>query len=248
MRKLLLILGLLSCALPASATISLDSGSPKCTGTTTTDACSATSACNLTVTSTTAGHLGTIWVVCDSACTSKVFTATGDGTWTNWAAATSPSAAGIVAGQYRLSLTGGATTITETATQSTGNYNFCFASFSTSLSSFQLDTGAVPAKTVTISSAAPTSPALTIAGTADVLLAAVQWTTSLTGVTTYTNFIEINGNGYALLLNTASGAGAAFTPIASNTGIGGTMAFTEVGAGGAATGFGKRRRYEMIEE
>lgn len=230
MRRILLATLLLLFASRASATISLDSGSPKCTGTTTTDACTGTTACNLTVTSTTAGHMGTIYVLCDSTCTAKTFTATGDGTWTNWAASTSPSAARIVAGQYRLSLTGGATTITETATGASGNYNFCFASFSTSLSSFQLDTGATPAAVNTITTA-PTSPNLTIAGSADVVLATVVSTGTLTGVGTYTNFIGPNGNAYAIHLNTNSGTGAAFTPTTSVTGVGGTMAFTEISSG-----------------
>lgn len=149
---------------------------------------------------------------------------------------------------HTFNLAGGKTTITFTLSR-LDSYQLCFIEESSSLGTWALDAGATPACASTRSTQTPTTCNLTISGTTDVVIAAQEWSGTLTGVTTYTDFKAQNGNGTADHLNTSSGTGAAFSPTTNGTGANFTIAFTESAAGGATTiGLDKRRRYEQVDE
>jgi hypothetical protein len=91
------------------------------------------------------------------------------------------------------------------------------------------------AATGAISSSTPNAATATITGANDFLVSAMNWSGSLTGVSSpYGNFVESNGNGTAANINSAVGTGAHFTPTTAGSGPDFTIAFKETGGGAAA--------------
>lgn len=205
-----------------------------CTGTTSTDACS-TATCNITgLTSITAGNTIQITAVLDSSTVTAISSMTNETIVAPAGLELQVGAHGIAMG-YVLSAVGGWTSTTLTLTQS-NNWNVCVTEYHTSVGGAALDSGASGGIcTSTITSAAPVSCSLTVSGANLTIGTGIAWGGNITGVTTYTNFIEPNGNGLASRASTTSGTGASWTPTTSNTGVSVSVGFKESAGGGGTS-------------
>jgi hypothetical protein len=229
-------------ALSCQGWASITATQHKCTGTTTTDACS-TSTCTVSALSAVgAGHLLIAVLLEDGASIQTLSSINGE-TWTHCTSCTSTNSTHEVDASYVLSATGGETSFQMTLSGSAG-WNFCIYEYATTTANFTLD--GTPCKG-TVSAAAPNACNATISGSSDVILSALVWSGSLTGVSApFGDFVESDGNGTADHINTNSGTGASFTPTTSGTGPEFTIAFQEAAGGAAAAGFNKRRKLEKL--
>lgn len=243
----LLLIAALS-ASPAYATWTVVQS--KCTGTTTTDACSAVTCASPTMTSITAGDLLVISLIGDASSTSTLSSMTNETMTVSAASHTNGGSNTLVHG-YVLSAVGGWTASTITRTTGTMTYNICVSEYSSSTGSVALDTGASGGVcTGTLTTAAPVGCTITtVSGSNLVIVNILGWGGSVTGVNSpYTNFIEPNGDGIASNANTVVGTGAVFTPVTLNTGRSSGIAFKEAAAGVSASGFNKEHRLEQLEQ
>jgi hypothetical protein len=243
MKKLILFLTLLLATRPALATWTFKQA--KCTGNSTTDACTSGTTCTISgLTAITAGSTLVGISLHDTNPSVGISSINGE-TWTHCTNCRLDFGGnpGQVDGSYVLSATGGETSFIFTMNGTIGGLNVCIYEAKSSLTpAFDA------ANHASISGAAPTTVNLAISGTNDFLVAALNWSGSLTGVSApYANMIDSNGNGTASNINTNSGNGAAFTPTTSGNGPDFTIAFSESGGGAPTTGMSKRERLEQMD-
>jgi hypothetical protein len=227
MRKLILLfLTIVLTATPAWATWTFKQA--KCTGSSTTEGCTTGTTCTISgLTAITAGST-LVGVSLDDNGLQGISSINGE-TWTHCTNCLKNNAGLLeVDASYVLSAVGGETSFIFTMSGTIAGMNVCIYEAKSSLTA-AFDT----ANNSLISSAAPTTVALTLTGSNDFLVAGICWTGSVTGVNSpYANMIESNGNGSASNINTSSGNGAAFTPTTSASGPDFTIAFSESGGGG----------------
>jgi hypothetical protein len=230
-RRLLLILLLAS---PCWATISVSQ--KKCTGTTSSDACSGTTCTLSGLTAIGAGHLLIAALLEDSSGSAITISSINNETWTHCTGCAKNGTSAGVDASYVLSATGSETSLLMTISATQTGWNFCAYEYSTTTSGFSLDGAACNSL---IATAAPTTCTTTsFAGTSDVILGAFGWSLSLTGVTSPgQDFIEANGNGIADKINQSAAVSIAFTPTTSGSGPDFEIAFKEAASAGPNIGF-----------
>lgn len=249
MKRLIIILGLLFCAIPARATITFTQVHGNA-------ACGSVSSCTVSgFSAIAAGSMiieklgGSVTTLIASAGASNA------GTWvvpsgctTNADCHSTDATAGTAAVAYILSSTGTPTTIACTATLATitdcsvSVYTFTGASMS-------FDIGAIRDQTVTGTSYAGTS-AGTLTGTNDIIFQYGSSNGTFSGcpnsAASPADFT--NGGANCGLINSTNNAAGTLTLSITGRAALGAIAFKEAAGGAAATGVNKQRRYEMLEQ
>lgn len=209
MRFTKLLIALLLLISPAFATWTARGGTTGVIGTNA--ACAAATSCNVTVTATTAGDV--LVATALFGCTAnRTVTGSLGGTWVAGTAVFSSTASGCAGQTYTLAASGGTTSLTVTlGAASTGTWAIEVRALTSSAGGVAAET--VPAGTTSAGcSNNCVTPTVTLAGTADALVAAIF--TQQTGCSVaapYGQFTAPGGDGVAINLNTASGTGATFT-------------------------------------
>lgn len=238
MRKLLIIFGLLICAMPAHATV------------TKVQAISATCATNpctsVTIASTGSGNLlVAVLGGSNSAATITAISCTPScGTWTHCASCISHDAtAGTIDAEYILSSSSGGLLLSMTSSNTPDA--MWFYEFSSTATPFLLDTQGTRDQTTAVTSAAGVT--LTLTGSNDVIIQSGVCAANISSITTYTLNGNPNGNGSAYLLNTASGTAPTWTQTSGRDAFN-AIAFKESGGGAAATGVDMQSKRDRLEE
>lgn len=235
MKKILLIVALLCFCSPAWATWTARG----VIGTNT--ACSAGSlTCSVTVTATTAGDTLIATAMIPSSSAKTIVSGSGAGTWGLGGSAWKSSSTGSVSTAYVLSATGGVTSVS--VTLSTGGASSTWA---VEVRAYTSSAGGVAAESVPAGTTSAscsnncTTPTVTLAGTNDLIYAAIATgNTGCSVASPFGNFTALTGDGGADRLNTNSGTGATFTQgtscptAAASVAAMVTIGFSETAAGG----------------
>lgn len=214
-------------------------------------ACASGTSCNITVTTPGVGNLGVVGMIIDNpGATSRISTVSGGGTYTNSTAGATKTQ-GAIDASYTTATAASGTTVTVNITPTSGAaWRACYTEISSSTGGIALDTGATPQANNTVTSNPPTGPALTVSGANLTIVTEQLWSGTLTGASgSYSTGVDApNGNGWARAINISVGTAVAWTPTTNGSGGGLSIAFKENASGGVDLGVSKWDKYQKYDD